>query len=1093
MDKKKMILTSLASVAVLGAAFAASQPSVVKAEEQPAASQSAGDSQPTPAAETPKTEVEKAKEAEKEANAKVDEAQAKVDTTTTAADEATTKLEAEKKEAAEADAAKTKAEEAKKTAADELAAAKEKAAEADAKAKEEAKKEEDAKKEEADSKDALSKALDQLEESIANDPKITDKEAAKKAAKELVDKEGLLKAIESGDLKAGDILKELENDNNTASNPATTPAEAKTKDQLPADIKAGIDKAEKADAARPASEKLQDKADDLGENVDELKEDAEALKAEEDKKAEALKKQEDTLKEAEEALKSATDNGSDSDIVSSLDKAVKAIKKERDAAQNAFDQAASDTKVVADELNKLTDEYNKALDEVKAAKEKEANEPAKPVEEEPAKPAEKTEAEKAAEAKAEADAKVAELQKKADEAKTKADEATAKAEKEAADVKAAQTKKEEADKAKTEAETELATAKAEAEKAKAKVEELKKEEAETRTALKDALDQLEKDIDADAKITNKEEAKKALGKEDILAAVEKGDLTAGDVLKELKDQNETAEANKNQDPQADEIGATKQEGKPLAELPTAAKEKLDAAYNKEASKPIVKKLQDIADDIAEKIEKLTKVADKDKADATEKAKAVEEKNAALDKQKETLEKAKTALATAKKNNAEQSIQDGLQDAVTRLEAAVASAKTAADEAQAKFDEVNEVVKAYKDAIDELTDDYNATLGYIENLKEVPKGEEPKDFAGGVNDDEAPTGDAKQPDEVPTVPNAPEFNGGVNPADAPTAEENPEFAGGVNAAEAATTEEKPEFNGGVNAVEAAVNEVPEFNGGVNDDNAPTEPSKPEGEAPKTAKPETSNGDALVQPELPEFGANNPEIKKILDEIAKVKEQIKDSEENEGVEDYYKDGLKDRLSDLEEALNTLINNKAARAENEQLVVTRYIDIDSNADILEAEAGNFKGKPIAGYTFVKSEEENGIITNYYRRVDGNYNKGPQIEQQSGRNGGDYPGDRYIINRPSATPDETTPSTPAPETPSTPAPGTDAPSVPTAETPATPAVAPTVAGTNKDNTYQAPAVKAEDKKELPNTGGKDNVAVASLGFLGLLLGALPFVKRKN
>ena len=55
------------------------------------------------------------------------------------------------------------------------------------------------------------------------------------------------------------------------------------------------------------------------------------------------------------------------------------------------------------------------------------------------------------------------------------------------------------------------------------------------------------------------------------------------------------------------------------------------------------------------------------------------------------------------------------------------------------------------------------------------------------------------------------------------------------------------------------------------------------------------------------------------------------------------------------------------------------------------------------------------------------------------------------------------------------------------------TTAGTNKDNTYQAPAAKAEDKKELPNTGGKDNVAVASLGFLGLFLGAIPFVKRKN
>ena len=54
-------------------------------------------------------------------------------------------------------------------------------------------------------------------------------------------------------------------------------------------LRAGIDKAEKADAARPASEKLQDKADDLGENVDELKEDAEALKAEEDKKLKLLK------------------------------------------------------------------------------------------------------------------------------------------------------------------------------------------------------------------------------------------------------------------------------------------------------------------------------------------------------------------------------------------------------------------------------------------------------------------------------------------------------------------------------------------------------------------------------------------------------------------------------------------------------------------------------------------------------------------------------------------------------------------------------------------------------------------------------------
>ena len=56
MNKKKMILTSLASVAVLGAAFVASQPSVVKAAEEPntTTTQPAGE---TGATTTPKSEV----------------------------------------------------------------------------------------------------------------------------------------------------------------------------------------------------------------------------------------------------------------------------------------------------------------------------------------------------------------------------------------------------------------------------------------------------------------------------------------------------------------------------------------------------------------------------------------------------------------------------------------------------------------------------------------------------------------------------------------------------------------------------------------------------------------------------------------------------------------------------------------------------------------------------------------------------------------------------------------------------------------------------------------------------------------------------
>lgn len=224
MGKKKMILTSLA---VLGAAFAVSQPSVVKAAEDTNTGTSSAQPVATHPEETGATDTSKSevtspeiKQAEtdaKKAEEKVTEAQAKVDKTTPVADEAAKNLETEKKEAAEA----------------------------------EAKKEEDAKKEEADSKDASSKALDQLENEIDADANIKDKEAAKK----LLGKEDLLAAVESGDLKAGDVLKELEKDDATAGSTSTTPAEAKSKATLPEDIKAGIEKAEKADAARPASEK----------------------------------------------------------------------------------------------------------------------------------------------------------------------------------------------------------------------------------------------------------------------------------------------------------------------------------------------------------------------------------------------------------------------------------------------------------------------------------------------------------------------------------------------------------------------------------------------------------------------------------------------------------------------------------------------------------------------------------------------------------------------------------------------------------------------------------------------------------------------
>jgi len=450
--------------------------------------------------------------------------------------------------------------------------------------------------------------------------------------------------------------------------------------------------------------------------------------------------------------------------------------------------------------------------------------------------------------------------------------------------------------------------------------------------LKGALEQLEKkaedkinkddSIKPEDKAKAIEEAKAEIGKEALLKAIEDGVLTATQAVDEFLNDANTKD-------KAPEAYKTK-------ELTADETKKIDEAAQKEASKPIVKKLTDIADDLAEKIEKLTNEADEDKADAAEKAKVVEEKNAALEKQKETLEKAKTALETAKKNNADQAIQDGLQDAVTKLEASVASAKAAADEAKANFDEVNEAVQEDDDAIAKLTENYNAILGYIENLKEVPKGEESKDFSGSVNPSDAPSDDAKQPDQVPSAPNAPEFNGGVNPSDSPSG-----------------------------------NNGSDFNGGVNDATAPTVADAPEHTGPlATDIPVSENGEAVDAPK-----ADTPDYKGPL------------------------------------ATNTPVN------ENGEAV-----------EALKAEIPEYTGP---------------LSTN---------------------------GEDLVVNNVPAYAE------------------TGAPAINEV-----PEYTLTTAGTNKDNTYQAPAAKAEDKKELPNTGGKDNVAVASLGFLGLFLGAIPFVKRKN
>ena len=696
----------------------------------------AGDESTTPKTETtqpavPKVIQDAQADADK-ADAKVKELEGKVADKTTEATAANTKLETEKKEATDAETAKTEAEKTKKDA--EAAKTTADSELADAKAKEEAKKEEDAKKEEADAKEALKEAFANLEKEIDANANIKDKEAAKK----LLGKEDLLAAVEAGDLKAGDVLKEFADDNEKADANKEVEKKLRNKDQakkadagatagkegktdaLPEDLKAKIDEAEKADAARPKSEKLQDKADQLEDQLDSLEKQYDEAKKVSDEKAAVLEKQEKALKEAKEAADIAEKFKLKDDIVSPLKNVVTKIQETHDQAKAEFEKANEVTVDYANQGKELEAEYNDTVAAVKAAKEEEAKNP-KPAEKPVEKPKVKTEAEKAAEAKAEADKKVAEAQAKVTAAATKVteatkalDEATTKATNEEADVQPAETAKTEADKAKSDAEAELAKAKEEAAKAKAKVEELKKDEADSLAGLKYALEKMEADaiekINKDDKITDKdaaiEKAKAAIGKEDLLKAIENGEISASEAARDLDDQAATAEANKNQDPQADNIGAatpTIENGdKVSAENKKVFAEADKKAAEEEAARPESEKIQDKADQLLKEINYLTAIADKDKAAAEV---LLEKFNHA----KEVLLEARQAKRAAEEANATPEVLKALTKVVYNL-------RLDRDTAKQELTKVVVPLEAYTEQINKLTDEYNQTLKDLEAAK-----------------------------------------------------------------------------------------------------------------------------------------------------------------------------------------------------------------------------------------------------------------------------------------------------------------------------------------------------------------------------------------
>ena len=956
MDKKRMILASLASAAVLGAGFTATQQAVVKADDPI------------------KTNSEQAAEAKKAAEAKVAELEKKA-------------AEAKSK-AAEAETALTAAKQAaEKAAQNEFS---------------------------ANFDEALDETIKGLEEDLKNSPEL--KVQIQGFIDELKKQAGEKKAAFETAFKEGKTAAEVEKEVEEAAK-AEEEAEAReAKEEADAQTAflANFDK-----ALNDTIEKLEKTN---VENNDELKtQKQEIIKALKEEAAE-------TRKQIEEGFKNGL----------TAEDAEEAIE---ESNKKSAEEAAEKAKAEADAQAVFLDNFDKSVDATVKELEEYANSNPEIKEQ---------------------------IQKFID--KFKEDLAVERAEfvKGFQNGLTAEEAEEEVEK--------VAKAEEEAEATETK------EETDNKEALKAALEKLEKEaedrINNDSRIKSEdkakalEEAKVVIGKDAILKAIENGDISATEAAKELENQSNTA----------NEASATEQEGKPLADLPAEDKKELDKAYNKEASKPIIEKLTDIADDLAEKIEKLAEVAEKDKADSTTKAEKFE-------KQNETLEKVTVAVELAKKNSSNQAVLDALQIAEKQLQADT-------KEAKAKFDEVHESLQANTEEINELADEYNEILGSIEGVSKTPTVEALPEYTESVatNTPADENGEAVLPpvenneyngslgtagDEATPKVEVPEYNGGVSDEEAPVEPAKPEAPKPAEKSEAekkvetletevtaleellATNNNNKAIKDLLNsrrsalaraekalnttkpatptfAVLAAELEVPTASEALKAEVAKLEEElktadaskkeeltkklealkadlslveKAEKEAdlkdalkalePKEDKVVFSKGQVLppVQAEapeftgnvngvesavneVPEFGANKPEIKKILKEIGEVRTQIEDGEEN-GAESYYIEGLKERLNDLLEAFDILNDNKPA-----------------------------------------------------------------------------------VNE-----------------------------VPEYKLPATPAqsVTPTVAGTSKDKTYQAPAAKEEAKKVLPNTGGKESAALASAGFLGLVLGALPFAKRKN
>ena len=977
MDKKKVILTSLASAAVLGASVLVSQPSVVKADEgkteeqavvpaQPQAgtegesgaqtekgSENASPANPgaTNSAKMTKEELMKAlDELEEQAISDIKDKEAIEDKeeaaeavkeyigkmyisdTLESGELSLDNIIAELPEGAEDKAVVTgpeiqtnkKLSTEEKTLLDHA--------------------EKDAKEQVSQATDALVQALESLEnaviEDIKKDASITDKETAIKEAKEEIGKEDLLKAIADEDLEIGDVIVDWPADTSEHKTVVEPVSEFTDEDQAKldeADKEAQVDVAKVRSDLSATLEKIE------RETIDDINKDA-------------------TITDKEAAIKAAKE-------VIGKDAILKAIEEgDLDASDLLADFLAEESDQVTPAEAKTHSQLSSQDQATLAAADKEAAEEAKKEEEAKQAAEEKAHSELLSTLEGIEKSTIDDINK---DATITDKEAAIKAAKEvigkdailkaieegdidASDLLADFLAEDSEQVTPAESKTQSQLSSQDQAKLAAADKEAAEEATKVRSELLSTLEGIEKstidDITKDATITDKEAAIKAakevIGKDGILKAIEDGDIEASDLLDDFlaedSDQVTPAEAMSQED------------------FSSQDQAKL-AAADKEAAEEAAKVRSDLIATL-EKIEKST--IDDINKDAT-----ITDKEAAIKAAKEVIGK-EAILKAIEDGDIEASdlLDDFLaedSDQVTPAE--VKSQEDFSSQDQAKLaaadKEAEEKSNAKKLELSKLEEQVAKIKAQLSSLQvSGDKNSQVKDLQQALADYE---------DAIKTLSSV-----------MSAVLEIEDFKGGVNAVEAATAE-LPEYNKGANAVEAAVNELPAYG---------------ESGAPAVANvPAYGESGSPAVANVPVYGESGAPA------VASVPA-------------YAESGA------------PAVVNVPAYGESGTPIVNNALPYGES------------GAPAVANVPVYGESGSPAVANipaYAEKIEPAVNEVPE-----------YTG--------SVAPLATSPTL----------------------------------GTEQDRTYKAPA--ATDEQFLPNTGSQDASAVASLGFVGLLLGLLPFAKRK-